>query len=276
LNVNASPLTREASDAPPQMLERPKDAGYGRIAYHRLSAANDREPGLVWLGGFRSAMNGAKAQALAAFAADRGCACLRFDYSGHGASEGRFEDGTISTWLADAYLAVTQLTRGPQILVASSMGAWIALRLAQRLRAAGEGDRIAGFVLLAPAVDFTEDLIWQAMSRQARRHLAEDGVWYRPSAYADTPDPITQGLIADGRTHLMLGDTVHAGAPVHILHGLRDRDVPWAHAVRLVERLAGDPVVVTLVKDGDHRLSRAEDLARMASAVETLLTSKRP
>ena len=221
-------------------------------------------------------MAGIKARALAAFAAQRGCACLRFDYAGHGASDGRFEDGTISNWLADARVAVEQLTDGPQIFVASSMGAWIALRLAQVLQAAGERDRIAGFVLLAPAVDFTEHLIWDALPAAAREILAEDGIWFRPSAHAETPDPITLRLIEDGRAHLLLGDTVRAGAPVHIIHGLRDRDVPWTHAVRLVERLAGDPAVVTLVKDGDHRLSRPEDLARMTGAVAAIAGPVRP
>lgn len=215
-------------------------------------------------------MEGTKGAALAAHAAAEGLACLRFDYFGHGASDGRFEDGTISRWLADAQAAITHLTAGPQILVGSSMGAWIAVLLARALAAAGEPSRIAGAVLLAPAVDFTEDLLWASLPRPMQAALAQDGLLLRPSPYGSA-DPITYALILDGRNHLVLGDTVRTGAPVHIIHGLRDELVPWTHVRRLVDRLADDPVVVTLIKDGDHRLSRPQDLASMRNAISTLV-----
>ena len=228
------------------------------------------DPGIVWLGGFMSDMTSGKAAALDAWAEAHGRAALRFDYSGHGRSEGRFEDGTIGLWLDDALAVFRALTEGPRILVGSSMGAWIALLAARALAGVGEAHRIAGLVLIAPAVDFTETLMWERFPPEVRREIEGKGRWLRPSEYGD-PYPITRALIEEGRRHLLLGGAVRAYGPVHILQGMRDPDVPWRHAMTLVEHLASDPVAITLVKDGDHRLSRDEDVARLIAAVEGLV-----
>lgn len=233
-------------------------------------AAESQVPGIVWLGGFKSDMTSGKAVALDGWAGREGRACLRFDYSGHGASEGRFEDGTIGLWLDDALAVIRAASAGPQILVGSSMGAWIALLAARALAEAGEAGRIAGLVLIAPAVDFTEALMWERFGPEVRDEIARTGRWIRPSPYATEGYPVTRALIEDGRRHLLLGGVVRAHGPVHILQGMRDADVPWDHAMRLVEHLAADPVSITLIKDGDHRLSREEDIARLIAAVAQL------
>ena len=230
-------------------------------------------PGLFWLGGFKSDMNGTKALALDDHAAQRGLAMTRCDYSGHGVSGGRFEDGTISRWLEEA-LAVFDRTEGRQILVGSSMGGWIALLLAQAHRAAaGAGNsRIGGIVLIAPAVDMTRALMWAEMDEAARATLITDGQWMRPSDYSAEPYPITRALIEDGDRHLFGSRLIETGCPVHIIQGLRDTDVPWRHATGLVSRFASDDVVLTLIKDGDHRLSRPEDIERLIAAVDGLVS----
>ena len=240
------------------------------IAFRQRPATVAGRPGLVWFGGFRSDMLATKASALDAFAAGQGRAALRFDYSGHGESGGRFEDGTISRWLAESLAVLRHASRGPQILIGSSMGGWIALLVARALHESGEGARIAGLVLIAPAVDFTDALLWNGLDAEARNAIETTGVWSRPSAYAPEPVPITRGLIEDGRRHAMLNDTIRTHAPVHILQGMRDDDVPWRHAMLLVEHLAGDPVVVTLIKDGDHRLSRPQDIDKLLAAVDAI------
>ena len=248
-------------------LTHPQRLGVGTGPARREIALRRRAgdgPGLVWLGGFRSDMLATKAEALDGWAAEHGRAFLRFDYSGHGESGGRFEDGTISAWLEDS-LAAIATTQGPQVLVGSSMGGWLALLAARRLAAAGRPP--AGLVLLAPAVDFTQALMWPSLSAEAQRAIEEQGVYQRPSDYSPEPVPITRALIDDGRRHLLLGGAIRSHAPVHILQGMRDPDVPWRHAMILVEHLAEDPVVVTLVKDGDHRLSRPQDIARLVAAV---------
>ncbi|WP_237478416.1 alpha/beta hydrolase [Lichenibacterium dinghuense] len=258
-------------DAPTTMLPVRTARGARRLAtVARPAAAGRARPGLVWLGGFKSDLTSGKAVALDARAGEDGRACLRFDYSGHGASEGRFEDGTIGLWLDDALAAIRALSAGPQILVGSSMGAWIALLAARALAEAGEAGRIAGLVLIAPAVDFTEALMWDRFGPEIRREIAETGRWMRPSPYGPEPYPVTRALIEDGRDHLLFGGPIRAHGPVHILQGMRDEDVPWQHAMRLVEHLAADPVSITLVKDGDHRLSRDEDVARLLAAVDLL------
>lgn len=242
------------------------------IAYlRRPAAARVTAPGVVWLGGFRSDMRGTKAADLDRMAAEKGLAYLRFDYSGHGASGGRFEEGTIGLWLEESLAALRGLTEGPQVIVGSSMGAWLALLVARALDAADESERVKGLVLVAPAVDFTERLIWEKMALKARKALMKDGVWLRPSAYSQVPYPITKALIEEGRKHLLLDGMIRTGCPVHILQGMQDEDVPWRHAMTLVEHLAGDPVSITLIKDGDHRLSREEDLARLRAAVEAMV-----
>lgn len=251
-------------------LDIPNPAGgVWRIA-RRLRAATAQAgaaPGLVWLGGFASDMDGTKASFLDEWAQARGRAFLRFDYSGHGRSAGRFEDGCIGDWLEQTEAVFERSTGGPQIVMGSSMGGWIALLLARRLAAKGESARLAGLILLAPAVDFTEALMWESFDDATRRELMERGV-----LPAKEPDhgPVTRRLIEEGRNHLLLGGLIRAHARVHILQGMRDDAVPWRHALTIVEHLNADPVTLTFIADGDHRLSRPEDLAQLAAAVETM------
>jgi len=227
-------------------------------------------PGLFWLGGYKSDMKGTKAVALADWAAQAGRACVRFDYSGHGESEGAFTDGTIGRWLADSLAVFDACCRGPQILIGSSMGGWLALLLTRELKRRGRNGAasIAGMVLIAPAVDFTEELMWKRFTPEIKRELEQTGVWARPSQYSAEPYLVTRQLIEDGRKHLLLGGLIETGCPVRILQGVEDADVPWQHAVELTSRLASDDVVLTLVKDGDHRLSRPEDIERLIQAVK--------
>jgi pimeloyl-ACP methyl ester carboxylesterase len=224
---------------------------------------------VVFLPGFRSDMTGEKASMLAAFCADRGQALLRFDYSGHGTSGGRFEDGTIDRWRDDALAAIDRQSDGPLILVGSSMGGWIAL-----LAALARRDRTAGLIGIAPAPDFTEALMWQAMTPEERATLMRDGVLHVPSQYGE-PYPITRALIEDGCNHLLLSAPIVLDCPVRLLHGQRDPDVPWETSLHIAERLTGPDVLVTLVKDGDHRLSRPEDLALLRRTLAALLGEDR-
>ncbi len=226
-------------------------------------------PGLFWLGGFMSDMKGTKAEALDRWAEAEGRACIRFDYSGHGESGGDFLDGTIGRWLAESLAVYRGFARGPQVVIGSSMGGWLALLLARALRATKDTAPIAGMVLIAPAVDMTEALMWTQMADDIKREIEEKGVWYWPSDYDQgEPYPITRKLIEEGRQHLMLGGLIETGCPVHILQGVQDPDVPWRHALELVSHLASDDVVLTLIKDGDHRLSRPEDIERLIAAVK--------
>jgi pimeloyl-ACP methyl ester carboxylesterase len=226
-------------------------------------------PGLFWLGGFKSDMRGTKAQALDAWAQQQGRALTRFDYSGHGQSGGSFADGTIGRWLAESLAVFETCCTGPHVVIGSSMGGWMALLLVRELarRAAPAGASIAALVLIAPAVDFTEALMWRRFSPEIKRQIETKGSWERPSAYGEEPYPISRGLIEEGRHHLLLGGMIETGCPVRILQGVQDPDVPWQHAVDLTARLAQDDVVLTLVKDGDHRLSRPEDIERLLAAV---------
>ncbi|MCI0599769.1 MAG: alpha/beta fold hydrolase [Beijerinckiaceae bacterium] len=242
-----------------------------RIAYLRRAARpGTPRPGIVWLGGIKSHMRGVKAAHLDRYAAKAGRAFLRFDYSGHGLSEGDFESGTIGMWLEESLKAIRDLTRGPQILVGSSMGGWLALLAAKALHECGETERLMGLVLLAPAVDFTEVLIYEKLPPSARAELMENGVWFRPSANSQARNPITRLLIEEGRNHLLFGGAIQAPGPVHILQGMKDETVPWRHALTLVDKLASGPVNLTLIKCGDHRLARDEDLARLSSAVDAM------
>ncbi len=237
----------------------------------RESKGKDHGPGLVWLGGFKSDMIGSKALALDAWAEAQGRACLRFDYSGHGESGGDFKDGTIGRWLEEAVAVYTRFCQGsqfgPQVLVGSSMGGWLALLLAARLRELKDAAPLAGMVLIAPAVDFTEELMWKQFSDPIKREIEDKGFWTRPSDYSPESYPITRQLIEEARNHLLMGGLIEPGCPVHILQGVQDPDVPWRHAVELVSRFSRDDVVLTLIKDGDHRLSRPEVIERLLSAV---------
>lgn len=232
-----------------------------KVAWRKVEG---RGPTVVWLSGFRSDMLGGKAQALADWALERGQACLRFDYFGHGESSGDFVQGNITRWREDALAAIDQLTEGPLVLVGSSMGGWISC-----LCALARPERVAGMVLVAPAPDFTEKLMGPGLSDSARAALAADGVWMAPSIYGD-PTPIARQMIEDGDRWSILPGPVPIAAPVRIVQGAEDPDVPWAHALMLAQALKGDDVVFTLVKDGDHRLSRPQDIARIISAVAEL------
>jgi len=255
------------SDAP-EYIEVGTGAGARRIAVRKQAGT---APGILWLGGFKSDMRGTKAEALAQHAERMGRACVRFDYSGHGESEGRFEDGTISRWLEESLAVFEREAKGPQIVVGSSMGGWIALLLARALtQRAAKNTNLAGLVLIAPAADFTEELMWAQFSPEIKSEIEEKGFWQRPSEYGDGPYPITRALIEDGRKHLLLKGPIAIGCPVRILQGVKDPDVPFAHAMKLVSYLAQDDVVLTLVKDGDHRLSRPEDLERLLRTIDEL------
>src|SRR6266853_2448579 len=238
-----------------------------RIAVRRRDGA---APGLMWLGGFKSDMAGIKAVALDRWAAAHRRSCVRFDYSGHGESGGKFTDGTISRWLEESVAVFDAYCDGPQVMVGSSMGGWLAMLLAREIKRRGPSfgaASLAALVLIAPAVDFTEALMWKRFPTEVKRELETRGVWARPSQYSEEPYLITARLIEDGRRHLLLGGLIETGCPVRILQGVADPDVPWRHAVELVSRLAQDDVVLSLIKDGDHRLSRPEDIERLIGAV---------
>ena len=225
-------------------------------------------PPVVWLAGFKSDMRSTKASALDAWAERTGRCLVRFDYTGHGESGGVFEASTISDWLEDTVAVLERVVPGRPILVGSSMGGWLAL-LATRTLLERRPDRApCGLVLIAPAVDFTERLMWDHFPDDIRRIILEDGSFRRPSLYADEGYAITRELIEDGRRHLLLGAPIATGCPVHILQGMQDPDVPWSHAMQVVEHLPGDDVSLTLIKDGDHRLSRPEDVEQLISAIE--------
>ena len=227
-----------------------------------------RTPGLFWLSGFRSEMTGSKASAVDAFGEAHGLAVTRMDYSGHGQSGGDFNLGTISRWLEEA-LAVFDTTTGPQILIGSSMGGYISLLLTRALRARGI-DRVAGLVLIAPATDMTELMLTQ-MPKKYQKLLEKQGFVDTPSEYSTDPYRINQALIEDGRQHLLFGRAIELGAPVTILQGAKDKDVPKEQALKLVQHLLTDPVTLTLVPDGEHRMSRPEDLALLEKAIEQII-----
>lgn len=230
-------------------------------------AQTGKGPPVVWLGGLRSDMRATKAEALAAWAERTGRAFIRFDYAGHGRSSGDFAHWTMSHWLEDAQAVLAAHTHAPAILVGSSMGGWVALLTTLRLRASLPQQRPAGLVLIAPAIDFTEELMWSRMPDAIRETIMREGVWQRPSEYSPEPMPISRALIEDGRRHLLFGHSLETGCPVHILQGMKDPDVPYGQALKLVEHLPHDPVVLTLIKDGDHRLSTPDDIERLVAAV---------
>jgi pimeloyl-ACP methyl ester carboxylesterase len=248
----------------PATLTRPDGTS---LAYHATAASDpgDRRPGLVFCGGFMSDMTGTKATALEAYAQGQGLAFVRFDYLGHGTSSGAFTDGTIGRWAEDAVAIIDEVTEGPQILIGSSMGGWTML-----LAALARPARIAGLVGIAPAPDFTEDLMWARYDAEVRATLERDGVYHEPSIYSEEPYPITLRLIEEGRDHLLLRGSIALTCPLRILQGMRDEDVPWQTALSLAERIESRDVDVTLVKDGDHRLSEPRDLARLFETITRL------
>lgn len=242
------------------MLSREDGA---RIAYRRR---NGRAPGVVFLGGFMSDMTGTKATALDHFCRERGQAFLRFDYFGHGASSGDFKDGTVGRWKADALAAIDALTDGPQILVGSSLGGWIML-----LAALARPERVKALVGIAAAPDATEDLMWPDLSDEARATMLRDGFVRLPSQYSPEGYVFTRALIEEGRSHLVMRAPIPIACPVRLIHGMEDPDVPWRTSLALTEKLAGPDVQLTLIKDGDHRLSRDADLALLMRTIEALM-----
>jgi pimeloyl-ACP methyl ester carboxylesterase len=260
-------MTKSTSSEGPVFI----DVGVGPSARTIAVRARDGQgPGLFWLGGFKSDMQGTKALALDAWAAEHGRASVRFDYSGHGESGGDFAEGTIGRWLEESLAVFERFCEGPQVVIGSSMGGWMALLLAREIRKRQEKGKasIAGLVLIAPAPDFTEELMWKNFPAKVKQEIETKGVWLRPSEYGDgSPYPITRNLIEEGRNHLLLGSAIDVGCPIRILQGAQDPDVPWQHAFALTHRLPADDVVLTLIQDGDHRLSRPQDIARMLAAV---------
>lgn len=236
------------------------------LAYTKLEPSANK-PTLVWLSGFNSDMSGSKALAVKDWAAESGFGYLAFDYFGHGQSSGAFRDGTVSRWREDSLVALDELTNGPLILIGSSMGGWMAL-----LAALARKDRVRGMVLIAPAPDFTQKLLWPELSGAAQETIAHDGFWMRPSDYGE-PYPITRKLIEDGKKWSILDAPIELTCPVTILQGKLDPDVPWTHALKVQEKLVSTVCDFHLVKDGEHRLSRPEDITRLLTEIR-LLTEK--
>ncbi len=236
-----------------------------------VRARTGRNPGLVWLGGYRSDMIGTKAEEIDRWAAENGHACTRHDYSGHGESGGDFADGTISTWLAESLSVFRAITDGPQILIGSSMGAWVALRMIQELNKADESNRAAGLILLAPAPDFTVELMEPELGDKEMQDLEDKGYFEEFSEYSDEPNIFTRALFEDGRKNRVLSGPIDTHCPVHILQGQSDPDVPYQLALKLVEHLPADDVTLTLIKDGDHRLSRPQDITLLLRTIEQMV-----
>jgi len=254
----------------PQFLDVGDGPKRRRIAYCLAEGAARNAPALLWLPGFLSDMASTKALALADWAKANRLPMLRFDYSGHGQSEGNLLHASIGDWLEEASAVLDRLRERRTILVGSSMGGWIALLLARKLAREGALKRLAGLVLIAPAFDMTERLMWHRLTPEMKDTIERDGVYYEPSLYGD-PYPITKHLIEEGRQHLLGVGTLDLDLPVRILQGMCDPDVPWGHALDLVDLLCCDDVELTLIKDGDHRQSREQDLRRLESTVAALV-----
>jgi len=243
----------------PRILPRADGA---TIAYH---AHTGKSPGVVFCGGFNSDMTGTKAVALDTHCREMGRAFVRFDYFGHGSSSGEFADGTIGRWKDDAIAVLDEITDGPQIVVGSSMGGWIML-----LAALARPGRVAGLLGIAPAPDFTEDLMWEHFDDEVREVLHRDGIYLEPSDYGDEPNTITMKLIEEGRNHLLLRTPLKLTCPLRIIQGMADPDVPWRHALKIGEAYEGEDVAITYIKSGDHRLSEPADIARLLRTVDEL------
>jgi len=231
-------------------------------------------PDILWMGGYRSDMAGTKAEALDQWGAQTGQGVVRFDYSGHGVSGGDFLDGSISRWLAESSAVIEKFTESPPVVIGSSMGGYLALLIALGQYAAGTP--LAGLVLLAPAVDMTERLMWEEFPAAVRTEIMDKGVWIEPSQYDPAGNPITKKLIQDGRNYLIMDRaTLQVGCPVHILHGRDDPDVPLGLSLELVARLAHDDVTLSIVHDGDHRLSREQDIDLLVRSVADMVAGVR-
>jgi pimeloyl-ACP methyl ester carboxylesterase len=256
----------------PQFLTVGAGDAERKIAFIIREATSDNQSTtFVWLSGYRSDMSGTKAVELDRLAGELGLACIRLDYSGHGLSGGKFIEGTITRWLEEALAVVLHAKPESIILVGSSMGGWIALRLAQELAKLENAPKLEGMVLIAPAPDFTSELIEPHLKKKDRASLAERGYFEEKSEYSPEPNVYTRALLEDGRENRVLTGIIETGCPVHILQGMKDADVPYSHAMKLAEHLPADDVVLTFVRDGDHRLSRPQDIERMLSAVKGLI-----
>lgn len=251
----------ETSDVPmPSTIQR--DDG-STIAYHFTPG---KSPGVVFLGGFMSDMTGSKALALEEHCRNSGRAFLRFDYTGHGASSGQFEDGCIGDWADDALFALDHLTEGPQILIGSSMGGWVMLLIAMK-----RPERLAGLIGIAAAPDFTEDLLPNELTPQQKQLIEDHGVVYVDSPYGDEPTPYTKKLMEDGRKHLILRQRITVDVPVRLIQGMKDPDVPWQTSLNILNMIGSNDVEATFIKSGDHRLSEPADLERLTGVLEGLL-----
>lgn len=248
-----------------------------KLAFHKVDGTG---PTLVWLGGFRSDMTGSKAMTVEAYAKGRNQSSLRFDYAGHGQSTGAFTDGTIGSWTDDAAAMIENETEGDLVLIGSSMGGWIALLLAmaeaKRAAATGHKSRVKALVLIAPAPDFTQKLMWPKFTDEEKETILKEGQLAEPSPYDPEPTIITRKLIEDGKDHLILDDMIETSCPVRILQGVLDEAVPHTHALKLMDALAGEDVVMTLIKDGDHRLSRDSDLETLVRVLDALPGQNEP
>ncbi|MBK1663132.1 alpha/beta hydrolase [Rhodospirillum rubrum] len=253
-------MSTDLAERAPSMLT---DLDGVTIAYHRTPG---KTPGVVFIHGFMSNMDGGKALFVENWCRDHGRAFVRFDQTGHGLSSGAFEEGSIGRWAADTIAVLDALTTGPQVLIGSSMGGWLML-----LAALARPDRVAGLIGLAAAPDFTEDLIWDQASPEIRETLLREGRVEETGSGDEGPTVFTKGLIEDGRRHLLLRAPLAIDCPVRLIHGLGDQSVPWETALRLQKALRASDVSVTLVKDGEHRLSRPQDLDRLGRTLEALL-----
>jgi pimeloyl-ACP methyl ester carboxylesterase len=242
---------------------------------HRLACLlrEGKGPPLIWLGGFRSDMRATKAEALDQFCKENGQTFIRFDYSGHGESEGAFREGSIGQWLSDALTVIQEYAKEPPILIGSSMGGWLSMLAALQLQVQRAALTPCGLVLIAPAIDFTEKLMWQNFSRDIREQILTTGHYPLPSAYASEPTLITRHLIEEGRNHLLMDKPILVNCPIHILQGRRDPDVPWQHTVAVVEQMPGVDVTLTMIHDGDHRLSRPQDIDVLIRIVKGILAT---
>lgn len=253
-------------------LEAGQKPNTRNIAYIQDNIHGDNvDAGLFWLGGFKSDMMGAKAQSLVNIGKKYNLGVTRFDYSGHGQSGEDFLDGSISNWLEDS-LAVFKLCKTPQIIIGSSMGAWLALLLNHEVQKHGLG-HIVSLVLIAPAVDMTKDLMLDKFTDQELHDLEKLGKVVQPSEYG-APYVLTKKLIEDGADYLLFGAPIRTDCPVHILQGGKDVAVPPAHALKLVNHLMQDPVTLSMVPDGVHTLSRPEDLALLERTIAQVVKNE--
>jgi pimeloyl-ACP methyl ester carboxylesterase len=257
--------TRQMSPNAPSLISV---AGKRRIAYQHTPGS---QPGVIFMSGFMSGMTGTKAMALEAWCRERGLGFTRFDYSGHGASSGQFQEGTIGTWLEDAIAVLDMVTQGPQVIVGSSMGGWLALLLTMQ-----RPERVAGVMTIACATDFTERLLRPALSQHQLEELEQKGLTELPTAYQDSPYIIGKNLLDEGRNHLLLSSRIDIDCPVCMVHGTADVDVPPEFSQETLERISpGHRTRLLLIEAGDHRLSRPEHLGFITDALATMINEVR-